>query len=327
VDEFRCAGLAAKIEQLLAGEQFDIVHVQRLFMSAAVPGGLLRDARARGLVAVLDVDDLESLKTRRTAASQPWSSPRRYLYWREYLKLKSYERRKMFDLVLVCSARDGRLIASHQDAPAVQVFANGADCEEGTAAGQHDSSTLLFLGAMNYQPNEDAVLHFHRSIFPLIRKRIPAARFVIAGKSPSAVVRALHNGRDTVVQGYVEDKAAVWNSCTVVVVPIRLGGGTRIKILEAMAARKPVVSTAAGAEGIDVTDGQDIIIGDSPEAFAAGCVELLSNQVRRDAIAEAGHELIARRYRWQAIRSEFAVRLKTLSERTRAADPQQVPFS
>lgn len=306
---FRSVPFASKVESLLATEFFDILHVERLYMVENVRRALQLRRDGHRPFRVLDVDDLESRKMRQMANMEPWVSPRKYLRSLECLKLYAYERRfvSRFDCVLVCSEKDRQLLQRGPRPPRVEVFSNGADVDgrpvpEGR---QDDGRTLVFLGAMNYEPNEDAALFFAESVLPLVRRRVPDARFIVAGKSPSARVRAMANGQDVLVTGYIQDKTALFSLCTVFVVPIRIGGGTRIKILEAMAAGKPVVSTTVGCEGIDVATGEDILIADHTEHFAHACVDLLLDERRRRALGRAGRELVVRKYRWDEIRRGY----------------------
>jgi glycosyltransferase involved in cell wall biosynthesis len=312
--EFQDAALTAEVEALLAGDRFDVVHVERIFMAQNLTAAARRAAAAGGVLRILDVDDLESAKLWRKLSLDPWWGARRWLSMLEYLKLRRYERRVLswFDLSLVCSQLDRRRIEARRPFPAVRVVSNGADPTTIADAPVDDARTLVFLGAMNYQPNAAAVSFFVAAIFPLIKRTIAAARFIIAGKSPPASVAALDNGSDVLVHGYVDDKQALLAACTVFVVPIRTGGGTRIKILEAMAAGKPVVSTTIGCEGIEATTGVDILVADSPQAFADACIQLLESAERRAAVGRAGRELVVRRYRWEAIQDEFVAALKSL---------------
>lgn len=317
---FSSHGLVRRVASLVDGEDFDILHVERLAMAQYADCALRTCSGARRPYLMLDLDDLESEKMRRMATLEPWGSPQKYLRLIEYLKLFVYERRVLprFDCALVCSEHDRRRLQHGPRSPRVEVFCNGAEADDSAMLDeQRDAGrTLVFFGAINYQPNEDAALYFAESVLPLVRREVPDVQFIVAGKSPSARVRALENGHDVLVTGYVQDKTALFNSCTVFIVPLRIGGGTRIKILEAMAAAKPVVSTTVGCEGIDVTPGENILIANSPEAFAGACRDLLRNEAQRQAIGRAGRDLVLRRYRWGEIRKGY---IKTLEDCLRGA--------
>lgn len=324
---FDCPQLALTIGSLVAGEAFDIVHVERLFMATHSNAVRQLDTGPRRPLFVIDVDDFESEKMSRSLALESWASPGKYLRLLELAKVMASERRILprFDCALVCSGKDRTRLLSKRLSPRVEVFGNGADVSDCVLAPDScdDGRTLVYLGAMNYHANEDAVLHFVDAIYPTIRQRMPDVRLIIAGKSPSQKVLSLHNGQDVLVTGYVDDKNRLFASCTAFIVPLRIGGGTRLKILEAMAFGKPVISTTIGCEGIDVTPRENILVADSPMNFAAACIELLSDVSRREALGRAGRELVVRNYRWEAIRSGYGRTIeKLLHEVRRQTTPQ-----
>jgi polysaccharide biosynthesis protein PslH len=310
---FRCESLADKVGSLLADESFDILHVERLYMVENVRPVFAGRRRSGPPFRVLDVDDLESSRMKRMAGVEPWLAPLKYVHGLEWLKLRRAERQFLpqFDCALVCSEKDRLALQHVHPGLGVEVFANGAELDLGAPAERHeDGRTIVFLGAMDYQPNEDAVLFFAQQVLPLLKRRVPQVRFMVAGKSPSPRVRALHDGKTVLVTGYVQDKAALFCECTVFVVPIRIGGGTRIKILEAMAASIPVVSTTVGCEGIDVAPDQNITIADAPAEFAEGCARLLLDAAGRRALGRAGRRLVELRYGWEQIRKRYVQELQ-----------------
>ena len=307
---FRSPSLAAKVQSLLATGSFDVLHVERLYMADNVQLRATGNGHGPRPLRILDLDDLESSRMKRTASVESWLAPAKYVHGLEWGKLYATEQKRLptFDCALVCSEKDRAIVQQRHRGVKVEVFANGADlpADAPPPVRGDDGRTVVFLGAMDYQPNEDAVLFFVESVVPRLRERVPGFRFVVAGKSPSARVRALDNGRDVSVTGYVEDKAALFASTTVFVVPIRIGGGTRIKILEAMAAGIPVVSTRVGAEGIDAVGEESILLADSPDEFAAACEGLLLDAARRVRLGDAGRRLVSERYRWDQIRNRYA---------------------
>lgn len=318
VTSFSTARFAERVRALLQGEPFDVLHIERLSMMGNVIDAICSPA-GRVPLRILDLDDVESVKMRRNASLDAWNSPGKYLRLLESVKLARYEHRALrhLDCALVCSDRDRTLVRA-RGASQIEVFANGAD-EPGDSVDPastpaHDGRTLLYLGNMGYAPNEDAVLYFATSILPLVRREMPDVRFVVAGKNPSARVRALDNGRDITVTGYVEDKWAMFRRSTILVVPLKAGGGTRIKILEAMAVGCPVVSTSVGYEGIDAVPGKEVVVANTPVEFASACGELLRNPGRREALANAAHGLVRRKYAWDSIRRDFVQMVKTRLE-------------
>src|SRR5215831_17216694 len=164
------------------------------------------------------------------------------------------------------------------------------------------SGRLVFVGSMDWDPNEDAAVWFLRDIFPRIRKTIPDASFVIVGRSPSARLNAIAKAAPGVeITGRVPDVRPYLGKAEVVVVPLRIGGGTRIKIPEAMAMAKAVVSTPVGAEGLPFRDGRQIRIAEQPEQFAQAVVELVNNASLRTAIADAASDEVVKHHGWEPV--------------------------
>jgi glycosyltransferase involved in cell wall biosynthesis len=155
---------------------------------------------------------------------------------------------------------------------------------------------------MDSLANEDAILYLHGSILPLIRKEIPQAEAWVVGRSPSQRLRNLNSQNAGIqVTGSVEDVRPFIAESPVYVVPIRIGGGTRIKIFEAMAMGKAVVSTSVGAEGLPVTHGKDILLADTPEEFAAQVVRLARDKSARDALGASARRLVEENYSWASV--------------------------
>jgi glycosyltransferase involved in cell wall biosynthesis len=165
---------------------------------------------------------------------------------------------------------------------------------------------LVFCGSMDWLPNVDAVVHFVADILPLIRRELPEATFTIAGRSPDAkVLKAVEGIRGITVTGKVDDmRPYLWGS-KISVVPIRIGGGTRLKIYECMAAGLPVVSSTVGAEGLRYTDDEDILLADDPPAFAAACVRLLKDAAARQTLAQNALHRVQSEFSWEAVSRDF----------------------
>jgi len=161
---------------------------------------------------------------------------------------------------------------------------------------------ILFTGTISYYPNVEGILWFTKHIWPLIKQKRSSAQFCIAGKSPPAEIQALASTDDGInVTGAVDDMRDYYASASVVVVPLRVGGGTRLKILEAMAMGKAIVSTSVGAEGIDYTNNQNIVIEDEPELFANSTVNIMHDQELRKNIEVQGRKLVEKLYDWKAV--------------------------
>ncbi len=168
------------------------------------------------------------------------------------------------------------------------------------------ASDLIFVGSMDWMPNIDGAQWFLREVLPLIRKRRPDCTVALAGRKPAPLLEELaKNDARVVVTGTVPDiRPHLWGS-TVSIVPLRIGGGTRLKIFEAMAARVPVVSTTIGAEGLPLEDGAQIHIADDPPSFAAHCVELLENAAARRRMTDAAWETVSSQFSWEAVSQRF----------------------
>ena len=168
------------------------------------------------------------------------------------------------------------------------------------------TADIVFCGSMDWLPNVDAVVYFLAEVLPLIRSKLPGATFTIAGRSPDhSVLKAVEGLTGVCVTGKVEDmRPYLWGS-KISIVPIRIGGGTRLKIYECMAAGVPVVSTTVGAEGLRYRDGEDIVLADDPGGFAAACIRLLSDDKARRMIAHNALKRAQGEFSWEAVSREF----------------------
>ena len=187
----------------------------------------------------------------------------------------------------------------------VTVVPTGVDVEQfrRPASAAAPLPIVMFLGSMDWPANIDGVEFFCQQIWPRILGTVPAAKFRVVGRTPPPRVRRLESASVEIVGG-VESVVPHLHAAAVFVVPLRIGGGTRLKIYEAMAAALPVVSTRVGAEGLEVTPGDDIILADDPAEFARSVVELLTDERRRDEIARAAARTAAR-FDWEEISKEF----------------------
>ena len=214
-----------------------------------------------------------------------------------------------FDLVLAVSDADrrtfSRLYPGSLRTP-VHIVQTGVDTSYFRPSSEApERAHLVFTGSMDWLPNEDGMLFFCREILPRIRRAEPDVTLSIIGRAPTPAVRRLADEHGIEVTGRVDDVRPHVGRGSVYVVPLRIGGGTRLKIFEAMSMGKAVVSTTIGAEGLPVTDGQDIVIADRPEAFADATVRLIRNNEQRRALERAARRLMADRYDWSAVAEDF----------------------
>lgn len=225
------------------------------------------------------------------------------VYGMEFSKMLQYERAavRRFDHVIAVSEHDKKLMSEWVEPERVTVVPTGVDTGEfcpGERAGQ-ENPLVVFVGAMDWEPNIDAVKYFCAEVWPGILAKVPEARFRIVGRNPDRRVAALAGG-SVEVTGRVPSVLEHLREAAVVVVPLRVGGGTRLKIYEAMAVGKAVVSTTVGAEGLDVHSGQDLILADTPAVFTKSVVALLADAESRRRIGERATAL-AGKYAWPVI--------------------------
>jgi glycosyltransferase involved in cell wall biosynthesis len=202
---------------------------------------------------------------------------------------------------VVVSDHERKLLEGIAPGTDASVVENGVDCERLqplTPAVSHD---LLFVGMMNYPPNADGAIYFVESILPQIRARIPDVRLTIVGHSPPARVRDLGKIPGVEVTGFVDNLQPYYASASVVVAPLRSGGGTRLKILEAMALSRPVVTTSMGCEGLVVESGKHVMIADKPEMFADAVTNLLTDPASQRRLAGNSRRLVEDRYDWKIL--------------------------
>jgi polysaccharide biosynthesis protein PslH len=225
----------------------------------------------------------------------------------EFSKMQRYEQEmvRRFHHVIAVSEHDKKLMSAWVDSARVSVIPTGVDTEQfhpGPKPGQ-GKPLVVFVGAMDWEPNVDAVEYFCREIWPGILARVPNAQFRIVGRNPGSRVRRLECN-SVEVTGRVPSVVDHLREAAVVVVPLRIGGGTRIKIYEAMAVGKAVVSTTVGAEGLDVHHGEDILLADAPDTFAESVATLLQDARVRGRLGSAAAELAAN-YGWPLVGAKF----------------------
>jgi glycosyltransferase involved in cell wall biosynthesis len=259
------------LDDLLAHSRFDVVHVEGSAMAHL--------AYPAGLPVVLDEQNIEYDVLRR-AASVTRSFPRKVYNRLNALKIRIEEERswRSVDACAVPSARDESFVRRVAPRTLAGVVPNGVDLEFFTPVGMPvERGTVLFFGQLGYYPNTDALGFFLNESWPLLRRTHPSARLVIVGPSvPPEIQRWA--GDDITITGAVPDVRPHLERAEVIIVPLRIGGGTRLKILEALAMERPVVSTALGAEGLDVTHGRDILVADSAASFAAEVGRVLDEE-------------------------------------------------
>ncbi|MEO5367769.1 MAG: glycosyltransferase, partial [Magnetococcus sp. WYHC-3] len=204
-------------------------------------------------------------------------------------------------LTLVTSTRDEKLLQQHLPGLRTAVITNGVDCAYfARPEGPRHPDTAVFVGATHYFPNEDGVLFFLREIQHRIRQMLPGFRFQVVGGLPAPAIQ-VQRSHAVEITGYVDDVRPYMWGASVFVVPLRMGGGTRFKVVEAMAAGVPVVSTRLGAEGIPAVDGRDLLLADRPEEFARAVARVLTDQALAAMLVANGLQFVRQHFDWPVI--------------------------
>lgn len=222
----------------------------------------------------------------------------------QYYKTREYERSipSMSDLTLTITPEDRDRLVPDRGSGRIDVLPAGVDPSEFELLAHDSESTVVtFFGSMDYHPNEDAVLWFVRDVLPLMRDQRPEISFEIVGKDPSREIRDLDDRPGVRVTGFVEDLGKRVGRAGVVVLPIRVGTGIRMKALHAMAMGKPLVSTTLGVQGIDITDGRHASLADEPEAFARAVLDVLDDPDRQTRYRNNARALVEREHDWPTI--------------------------
>ena len=297
MQRYRSEQLARQVERLMHSEKFDAVVCDFLASAANIPA---LDA------ALLFQHNVESMIWKRHTEHAPNRWRRAYCRG-QHERMVRYEGNacRTAKSIVTVSTGDAQNIRALYRANRITPIPTGVDVEYFTPARPLTlKRDLVFIGALDWRPNIDGLKWLVREVLPSVQARRPDCSLAIVGRSPTDEVRRLE-GKSVEVIGDVEDvRPYLWESA-VSVAPLRIGGGTRLKIYEAMAARVPVVSTSVGAEGLDVTAGENIAIADRPLEFAQACVDLLSDSQARHGMAAKAWEMVAACYSWETVARSF----------------------
>jgi sugar transferase (PEP-CTERM/EpsH1 system associated) len=298
-------------------------HAFDLVVASEIGPGICTAPYVAGHTGVARViEDLElSMIWNKVEAQRAWTRRARHrLTW---WKLRRYAARLLaqFEGCTVASRQEQALLRSV--APGFEplaVIPNGLDLEwyqpeAGWGSAAPIPDTLIFPGALTYEANFDAMAFFLRAVYPLIRARRPGTTLRITGRTDGVPVDRLPPSEGVVFTGYLDDVRPTLARSQVCIVPMQTGGGTRLKILEAMALGTPVVSTSLGAQGLEATHGQEILIADEPAAFADAVLGLLSNERLRKRLATNARALVRGRYSWDQIGKELDQFLRLVVQR------------
>lgn len=296
-----------RLADWLQRESFDIVHVEGIELAPYLE--LLEAARPRPFI-LFDDHNCEYLLQKRACLTD-LRQPRRWhgaaYSFVQWHRLERYEAQACCraDHVVAVSAADAAALRALVPGLNPTVIPNGLDlaayAPDMTPAPGMGEHALVFSGKMDYRPNIDAVLWFAHHVLPRVRQHVPQAHLWVVGQQPHRRLEPLRADPAITLTGWVESPQPFIAGAAVYVVPMRMGGGTRLKVLEAMAMERAVVATRLGAEGFPVTDGQELLLADEPTAFAEAVVSLLRDPQRRVYLGRAARAFVQTRYDWRVL--------------------------
>lgn len=287
----RFGGFGGELARCLEGRRYDVAIIEHFWCAP-----YFDQVAAHASRVILDLHNVESALARSLAASEPW--PMRMAFERFSRALRRMERRWIprFSSVLVSSAEDAGRVRLVAPEAAILIYPNAIP--EVPEPQVREENVIAFSGNLEYAPNVSAVRFFRREVWPRVRERRPEIRWRLVGRNPQNVAEFAEGDSRIEVTGPIEDAVAELAKARLVVAPILAGSGTRIKILEAWAAGRAVVSTTLGAEGFAARDGGHVLLRDTPESFAAAVCDLLASPEERQRLGAAGRALYERSFTW-----------------------------
>lgn len=303
VKKYQSAAMQEELLRLIEEDQPDVVVCDFLTPSVNVPEKL-------GCATVLFQHNVEAMIWRRHYETQANWLKRLYLYgqWR---KMRAFERKEChrYDHVIAVSREDREMMRNDYQIEAVTDVPTGVDTNffRPQSGRKPEPASLVFTGSMDWIPNVDAINWFCNEILPLIRAQVPNVKLTVVGRSPGRELLELSK-RDSsvIVTGRVDDVRPYMENAAAYIVPIRIGGGTRLKIYEAMAMEKPMVSTTVGAEGLPLNDGEELLLADAPETFADAVVRVLTDPELANRLGQLSASRVRERFGWERVAVEFA---------------------
>ena len=302
IRKYKSDSMKRAIAEATSKDRFEVVICDFLAPAVNLPGDLKTPV-------VLFQHNVEAEIWRRHYEVQQTHVKRRYLYW-QWRKMQRFEREacRRVDSVIAVSEADSEMMERDYGVAKVHDIPTGVDIEffKPTNGAHSRPNSLVFTGSMDWLPNEDAINYFTQQILPLIRNSVPDISITVVGRNPSRRLVELSEretaikvtGRVDDVRPYIEDAAAY-------VVPLRIGGGTRLKIYEALAMEKPTISTTVGAEGLNINNGADLLLADTPQDFADAVVRVLKEPSLARQLGEQGAQTVRQKYGWQNVAAEF----------------------
>ena len=320
IKKYESAQMRREITERAGRADFDVLVCDFLMPSVNVPPGVRCPT-------VLFQHNVEAMIWKRHFEVQQNPLKKSYLYgqWRKALAFERAACRR-FDQVIAVSRDDCETIRREYGTNSVADVPTGVDTTyfRPLGAERTEPHTLVFTGSMDWLPNDDAIQYFVREIMPLIKQSVPDVRLVVVGRNPyPGLVKLSQSDPSINVTGRVEDVRPYIERAAAYIVPIRVGGGTRLKIYEAMAMEKPVISTTVGAEGLPVRDLDELLLADTPEAFAGAVVRVLTDEELARGLAMRAAALVRERFGWDKAAEHFAEICQRVLRQGRSASPRE----
>jgi len=300
MSKYYAKNFEAELYNSLEKNHFDIVHIDHLHMASY--GKMIKNNF--NIPIVLREHNVETTIMQRYLQEAPNLLKRAYAGI-QFKKVYKYESKtlEIFDKCLMITKEDEKRIKQMNPKVKTAVVPAGVDTSKFCPMDiPEEPYSIVFVGSMDWPPNVDGVIWFYKKIFPLIKGKNPQVKFYVVGKNPPLEIKNIVD-KNVVVTGYVDDVREYIAKAEVFIVPLMVGGGMRIKILNALAMGKAVVSTSVGCEGIDITNGENICIENGEEEFAGKIIGLMLDREKRERIGKNGLELIRNKYTWEKIAS------------------------
>jgi sugar transferase (PEP-CTERM/EpsH1 system associated) len=308
-----------ELRELLERENYDVIVCDFLVAAGVIPW----DAPTSEVIFTHNVEAAIWRRHYAVATNPIWKA----ISWLEWRKMEAAERRylRLADHVLTVSQTDRDAFASFLESEKLTVIPTGVDLDYFQPMPVEEiANSLVFTGSMDWLPNEDGILYFVEAILPLIRQQCPKVLLEVVGRSPSRKLWALAEREQGVrLTGWVEDIRPFVARAQVCIVPLRIGGGTRLKIFEAMAMGKAVVSTSVGAEGLPVRHEDNILLADTPHDFASSVISLLRDSNQQKRLGAAARALVQEKFSWPKVAESFGHALHDVFTRPRTVGRQR----
>src|SRR5215207_2860732 len=320
IKKYESPAMRNEVAKRVADRSFDVLICDFLAPAVNVPTNL-------DCPSVLFQHNVEAMIWKRHYEVQTSAAKKAYLF-RQWQKMRSFEAKMcpLFDCVIAVSREDRELMQQEYAVENIFDVPTGVDTAffRPTGRRQTQPHNLVFTGSMDWLPNEDAIRYFTEQIMPRIKQAVPDVTLTVVGRDPyPGLVELSKRDSSVVVTGRVEDVRPYMEEAAVYIVPLRIGGGTRLKIYEAMAMEKAFVSTSIGAEGLPVRDGEEILLADTPESFADAVIRLFQQEGLAGEIGNRAAATVREKFGWDTVAESFAA----ICERAIGATNEQVKQS